>query len=285
MSGLFTDIQEPENQTQDLEQPQEPQDLEQPQEPQELDQPQEPQESDQSQEKVRPNWVAKNFWDDEKKEIKIETLSKSYNNLRREFNKKNNDKSGRTFEDYVTRDFSEQEEVKKIGIDDPVLRLAVDTARETGLGVKRAQTFISEFLKKIDTLPNQVLSTDEELKKLGDNGEFIVLSTKNWVDSLYKEGEINEEIYNTLNDLGQTAAGVRVLDLFRKRSGERDIPIASDFKNDNFTSKEDWYRMKYDTHKLEGETEQQFEDRMYKLGEKLFGKGPHFDGAGLGIDG
>ena len=236
-------------------------------------------------EKTKPEWVAENFWDVDKKEVKVETLSKSYNDLRKEFNKQNNDKPGKLPEDYTTKDFMEREEVKKLGNDDPVLKLAVETAKNVGLGVKKGQNFISEFLKNIDSLPSQIVNTEEELKKLGDNGAYIVLSTKQWVETLYKEGEVNKDIYESLNELGQTAAGVKILDVFRKRSGERDIPVENDFKNDNFISQKEWYTMQYDTHKLTGETREQFEDRMHKLGEKLFGNTPgNFSGAGLGID-
>ncbi len=230
---------------------------------------------------VRPEWLPKNFWNEDTSEANYEQLGNSYNKLRAEFNRKNDDKAGETLDEYSSEEF-----LTKVGIkaDDQALTAALEVASDLGMGVKQTQSFISTYMDKIkDILPTPV-DQKAELDKLGKNGPHVVAGLKVWVDGLKNKGHLNDDSYQALMDVGKTAAGVKALDSLRRQTGVTNIPTGEAITGTSHMSAQDWYAATYETHKDAGESKQAYDVRMGELGKIIFGEGHGtFDGAGFGV--
>lgn len=240
---------------------------------------------------VKPDYVPENFWDSKKGEVNIEALSKSYSDLRKAFNKNNNDndKPGETIEDYFNEKYFDEDgkfKSEKISLDkeDPSLKAVYEVAKETGMGIKQTNDFINNYIEKVSDLLPQTINTEEEIKKLGNNGEKVVSGIKIWIDGMLKNGEVTEDVYSEILALGKTAAGIKALDVLRQKSGELSLPIGEALSGSTHMSIDDWYSATYETHAEPGESRQAFQERMHELGKKLIGTGHGtYSGSGKGI--
>lgn len=232
---------------------------------------------------VRPEFLDEQFWDAEKGEANVETLSKSYKDLRTEFNKRNDDTIGETVEDYGTEEFYTLDGMEGMK-EDPVMQLALVQAQEAGMGVKQAQTFISKFMVGLTEFAPQPVDLNAEIEKLGKNGRHMVSGLKTWVDGMKNQGDINDEVHSEILKLGASAAGIRALDVLRQKSGVMNIPTGTAVHGTTHMSSEDWYSATFETHAEAGETRDSYEMRMSKAGETIFGTGHGtFDGSGHGV--
>jgi len=238
---------------------------------------------------VRPDYIPENFWNAESGEVNTEGLAKSYAELRKAFNEKNNDKAGEKVEDYFSEEFytedgmfkSEKVEISK---DDPAIKAAYEAAKNAGMGVKQANEFISQFVAGMETnLPPKV-DVQAELAKLGENAEKTVSGLKTWVDGMLNNKDIDAEVHAAMLDLGKTAAGIKALDVLRQKTGEMSLPIGEAMTGTTHMSLNDWYTATYESHGEAGESRQAFQERMHELGKKLIGQGHGtYNGAGFGV--
>jgi len=234
---------------------------------------------------VRPDYIDEQFWDADKGEVNAEGLAKSYKELRNKFNERNNDKVGETVEDYATEDFFSQEGMKGMK-DDPAMQMALNAAKEAGMGVKQAQGFISKFMEGMSEFAPQPVDVQAELASLGKNGPHIVSGLKTWIDGMKSHGDLNDEVHAELLKLGSTAAGIKALDVLRQKSGEMNIPTGNAVSGTTHMSAQDWYSATYETHGEGGESRDAYNVRMRELGKTIFGEGHGtFNGSGLGIGG
>ena len=239
----------------------------------------------------KPDWLPENFWNEKEGKINIEGLSKSYKDLRKAFNDRNNDPSSDHLSDYMADKFFDEDGFYKhdnpdlkFSKDDEILREAFKTAQEAGMGIKQSHFFINKFLESIkDTLPPQI-TYDEEVKKLGKNGIHIIQGVKKWVDGLEDQGSINKEVKEELYKLGKTAAGVQALNVLRQRTGEQPLPTADVVSGSLLMSADDWYSATYETHGEAGESRAEYDQRMHEVAKKIFGTDrTGFTGSGLGM--
>lgn len=239
---------------------------------------------------VRPDYVPENFWDAEKGEVNIKGLTKSYAELRKAFNDKNNDKAGESVEDYISDEFYNEEgkfktDKMELSKDDPALKAAYEAAKNAGMGVKQANQFISNFVEGMSEYAPKPVNIQEELGKLGENGGKLVSGLKVWVDGMLKNGDIVEDVHTELLNLGKTAAGIKALDTLRQKSGELTLPTGEALSGSLHMTLEDWYSAKYETHAEAGESRAAFDERMHVLGQKLIGSGyGTYNGAGVGFN-
>lgn len=239
---------------------------------------------------TRPEWLDEQFWDDDQGEGNYEKLSKSYSDLRKAFNDKNNDASSDKVEDYITDDMFNEEgnynvEGYNVPKDDPGLAAAFNAAKEAGLGIKQAQTFIGNFLEQAKDFAPQApeLDVDAEMAKLGSNAAHVVGGIKTWVDGMQNSGQINDEVHAEILKLGATANGIKALDILRTKTGEMAMPTGQAITGSSTMSAEDWYAATYETHADAGESRDRYNTRMHEAGQKIFGGGSAgFNGAGLG---
>lgn len=237
----------------------------------------------------RPEWLPENFWDAEKGEPNVQGMAKSYSELRKAFNEKNNDKPGKEVSDYMSEEFYDEEgnfkvEGVELNKEDPVLQKAYEIAKDMGMGVKQANEFISKFAGNMTEFIPEGIDPEAELAKLGENGESIVTGLKTWVDGMKNNGEMDDEVYNAVLELGKTAAGIKALEVLRSKTGELAPPIGESLSGSTHMSLQDWYNATYETHAEAGESKEAFRQRMSDLGRKLIGNGHGtFDGSGFGI--
>lgn len=237
----------------------------------------------------RPEWLPENFWDKEKGEPNVEGMAKSYAELRKAFNERNNDKPGEEASAYAAEEFFDEEgnfksETIKVAKDDPALMKAYEAAKEAGLGVKQANAFIDKFLGGMADFMPEPVDPQAELEKLGENGPAVVSGLKTWVDGMKNSGEINDDVHSAIMELGKTAAGIKALDVLRSKTGEMSLPIGEALSGSSHMSLQEWYSATYETHAEAGESRADFQKRMSDLGRKLIGNGHGtFSGSGFGI--
>ena len=231
---------------------------------------------------VRPEYLDEQFWDADKGEAKVEGLAKSYKDLRTEFNKRNDDKVGESIEDYATDEFFESEGMQGMK-DDPAMNMALEAAKDAGMGVKQAQAFINKFMSGMGEIAPPTVNVQDELAKLGKNGAHMVSGLKTWIDGMKSHGEINDEVHGEILKLGATAAGVKALDVLRQKSGVLNIPTGEAVSGTSHLSAQDWYSATYETHAEGGESMNAYNVRMHEMGKTIFGEGEGtFVGKGLG---
>lgn len=231
---------------------------------------------------VKPDDLAEQFWNSEKGEADYNGLTKSYNDLRTEFNRRNEDKVGETVEEYGTEEFYAQEGMTGMQ-EDPAMQLALASAQESGMGVKQAQAFISKFMTGMTEFQPAPVDVQAEIEKLGKNGKHMISGLKTWVDGMKNQGDINDEVHSEILKLGATAAGIKALDVLRQKSGTMNIPTGNALVGTSHMSSEDWYAATFETHAEAGETRDSYNVRMRTAGETIFGTGQGtFNGSGLG---
>lgn len=230
----------------------------------------------------RPDYIDEQFWDAEKGEVNSEGLAKSYKELRNKFNEKNNDKVGESTEDYLTDDFMSQEGIEGMK-EDPAFQMALEAAKDAGLGVKQAQAFIGKFMAGIGEFAPATVDVQAELGKLGKNGPHIVSGLKTWIDGMKNHGDINDEVHAEILKLGTTAAGIKALDVLRQKAGVMNIPTGDAVHGTTHMSAQDWYAATFETHAEAGESKSAYDVRMREIGKTIFGEGQGtFNGAGYG---
>lgn len=231
----------------------------------------------------RPEYIDEQFWNAEKGEVNAEGLAKSYKELRKAFNEKNNDKVGESELDYATEEFMAQEGMSGMK-DDPAFNMALKAAKEAGLGVKQAQAFIGKFMAGMGEFAPPTVDVQAELGKLGKNGAHIVSGLKTWIDGMKTHGDINDEVHAEILKLGSTAAGIKALDVLRQKAGVMNIPAGEAVHGTSHMSAQDWYAATYETHAEAGESKDAYNVRMREIGKTIFGEGQGtFNGAGFGV--
>lgn len=237
----------------------------------------------------RPEWCPENFWKDGAADA--EAMAKSYSELRKAFNEKNNDKIGDSVEDYMAEEyFTEQGNYKADGLvvpkDDPMLKAAFEAAKEAGLGIKATNEFVAKFMGKAGELAPPPIDVEAEVKSLGKNGPHIIQGLKTWIDGMESNGDITADVKAKLIALGSDAAGIKALDFLRSKTGEQGIPTGNAVTTGHLMTANDWYKATFETHAEPGESREQYDARMRAVGAKIFGTGHgSFNGSGLGIGG
>lgn len=215
----------------------------------------------------RPDGIPEQFWDTKTGTVRTEALAKSYSSLRNKFNLTNNDKPGKSPDDYMTEGIT----TKLAGLKDrPEVKAALQAAKDAGLGVKQAEQFIDTF---IENLPKpKELNVKEELQALGKNGMTTIKAVKTWLDAMVRDDELSQESYDALASLGETANGIKALNLMRQKSMEMQIPTGTSMGSNIEMGKDEWYQATYKTHAMTGETEADYNDRMHNIGKKIFNR-------------
>lgn len=242
----------------------------------------------------RPEWLQEQFWDKRAGRADIRKLSKSYDDLRAAFNKKNDDIKPDHLDNYVNDEFYDENGNMKfenssyqLNKEDEGLQAAYKVAYDMGLGVRETNQFINRFLVEIESsgLIPEPFDAKKEMEKLGHNGKFLVDGVGQWVEGLGSKSEIDESQKKALLMLGSTADGILALDYFRKKLQGEQIPARGDETiGEEKMTKEEWYNATYEKDKLDGENQTDFKKRMHAIAKQLFGdESKPFDGAGYQV--
>lgn len=191
----------------------------------------------------RPEFVPEQFWDMEKKEVKLEELTKSYAEVRNENNKLLQVGGGKpleTPEEYIKdfvpptrsrpgKDGAEGDPLDRfeegLTAQDPAFLAAAKAAKNASLSKKQFDEFIYSFMEESNNFLPKPLNEEEELESLGPDGINMVKVNANWINSMKTHGVLNQDQYDLLLDFGKTALGVELTNALRTNSGEKPIPL------------------------------------------------------------
>tara|TARA_R100000951_G_scaffold9115_1_gene8176 strand:- start:14688 stop:15530 length:843 start_codon:yes stop_codon:yes gene_type:complete len=176
----------------------------------------------------KPENVIDAHWDKDKGEIKIDELSKSYQELRNKMatGKHKPPKDGQYKTDFV----------EGLEPDDPMMTDFVEIAKENNMSQELLEQLTGFYLKSQEGLEEQIgFKQEEELKKLGNNSEAIIKSTNNWLGKFQTSGTLAKEEVEAIANASTNAAFISGLNKIRRSYGEQTIPTANTQEVDTTT--------------------------------------------------
>lgn len=179
---------------------------------------------------TKPDYIADNFWDADKGEVKLEELAKSQKDLRQKITK-GDDKAPANAEDYKLEipDDLKQTEARALidGQDDPLVRWFRALAVEEKFSEATAAKLYSGFLRVAGDLMPAPIDPKVVVKNLGENGLGILKDTKVFSDNLLKLGVLNELEHGAMMSWFQDETDIRAFQKMREFYGEKAPPMAA----------------------------------------------------------
>lgn len=190
----------------------------------------------------RPAYIAEQFWDVEKGTLKDEALANSYNELRNKFNKLSQDKGGKApekAEDYLVdykpphrarpsdgqKDGDLLDRYGELDPKDPVFVAMANFAKKGGMSPADFNDGMQELMETLHPILPEVFNPAKEKALLGEGAEQMIKTNRGWIDTLARNGVVNEDEFNLLLGFGATALGVQLTNKLRLNSGEKPIPV------------------------------------------------------------
>jgi len=189
----------------------------------------------------RPEYISEQFWDLEKGTLKDEALAASYNELRMEFNKLSQEKGQEgpeKAEDYLVdykpphrsrpsgdqKDGDVLDRYGDLDPKDPVFAAMANFAKKGNMSPADFTDGMQELMETLHPLLPEVFNPEKEKALLGEGAEHMIQTNRSWIDTLARNGVVNEDEFNLLLGFGGTALGVQLTNKLRLNSGERSIP-------------------------------------------------------------
>ena len=109
--------------------------------------------------------------------------------------------------------------------DDPLLKDFTDFARENGFTQDQFDQITGMFRQHAgEMFETMELNAQQEMDKLGKNGDKIIKAVSQYISKLSSSGVLNEDETNALIDAANNADVVRAINKLREANGERSIP-------------------------------------------------------------
>lgn len=189
----------------------------------------------------RPSYIAEQFWDNDNGKLKDQALANSYNELRKEFNKLSQgkvDKAPEKAEDYLvdykpphrsrpTGDQKDGDLLDKFGnldSSDPVFIAMSRAAKQANISTGQFNDLMQVVMEELHPIIPEVFDAEKEKELLGDGANNIIQTNRDWINTLARNGVVNEDEFNLLLGFGATALGVQLTNKLRLNSGEKPIP-------------------------------------------------------------
>ena len=155
----------------------------------------------------RPEYVPEKFWDAEKGEARLQTFGESYTQLEQKFHSKMDDLRAEVKAESLANrpenasDYTLPElEGVEFHDGDPLLSFWREQAHGMGMDNDGFQAGIKSYVEAMQaSAPN----VDQELAKLGEDGQTRIDAINAWADA-----KLTEDTKNALNALATTAEGV-----------------------------------------------------------------------------
>ena len=192
----------------------------------------------------RPEDLPSQFWDEENGTFKANDLFDEYKkekkialDLRQKISK-GQPKPPESPESYQINHEKISEELGyEIPEDDAGIAIFKKVAFENGLDQDKFENILTGYMKEIMNHPDsggeesnemsqeqQAAYQKEELGKLGGNAEGIIKGIKNWNQQLFYDGVFSEDDLKVAQNMGFSAAEIRVLNKYRESAGNLSIP-------------------------------------------------------------
>jgi len=241
----------------------------------------------------RPAYIAEQFWDTEKGTLKDEALASSYNDLRKEFTKLSQEKGGETpekAEDYLvdykpphrsrpTGDQKDGDPLDRFGemdAGDPVFVAMSKAAKSANLSSGQFNDLMQVAMEELHPILPEVFNPEKEKGLLGEGAEHMIKTNRDWIDTLARNGVVNEDEFNLLLNFGGTALGVQLTNKLRLNSGERPIPtkLNGNANKGRKTPDECQAMMADDRYHLDGPAGDAYRSEVEKAFAETFGTNP-----------
>lgn len=193
----------------------------------------------------KPDFIPDDAWDVEKNEIKADVLqdefrkaNKRITDLRKKLGKKGS--VPKDVESYKNPEFEVGSAQAKMLEDDsglvPVFR---EAALKHGLSQDQFEGVIQDTLGWLAENQEKIIEGnnlsdeqkqayfDEEISKLGTNGNRLINTIAGWKNGLEKEGYLSESDVKTIGWWTSNADGIKLLNKLRVRMGGEEIPMES----------------------------------------------------------
>ncbi len=189
----------------------------------------------------RPEYIAEQFWNTESGTPKVEELSKSYNELRNQNNKLMAEKgkgapeeAGEYLKDYKpphrSRPSGDQKEgdvldrFGELDAGDPVFVAISKFAKNGNMSKGQFDDGMQTLMEELHGILPEPFNPEKEKGLLGEGAEQMIKTNRSWIDTLARNGVVNEDEFNLLLGFGSTALGVQLTNKLRLNSGEKPIP-------------------------------------------------------------
>jgi len=241
----------------------------------------------------RPAYISEQFWDTENGTLKGEDLANSYNLLRKEFNNLSQDKGGKApekAEDYLvdykpphrsrpTGDQKDGDPLDRFGeldAGDPVFIAMSKAAKHANISSGQFNDLMQVVMEELHPLLPEVFNPEKEKELLGEGAEHTIKTNRDWIDTLARNGVVNEDEFNLLLGFGGTALGVQLTNKLRLNSGEKPIPtkLNGNANTGRKTPDECQAMMDDERYRLDGASGDAYRAEVTKAFAETFGTDP-----------
>lgn len=190
----------------------------------------------------KPEGLAEDFWDAEKKTIKVDDLHRKYLEAEtrakglRDKLAKGEQKPPKDIKEYIVEASDKGKAILKD--DDPLVEGGRKIAQELGMSKEMFAKFmgkmtdiVAENFEKFgqpkDPDPVDIKARQEvEFAKIGGNGKAVAKAVLSWANGLMQSGQLSETEFKTFQGFAQTGEDIRVLNKLRVlATGKADIPM------------------------------------------------------------
>ena len=170
-------------------------------------------EEDNTKKAERPDFVPEKFWDKDKGEVRQQEAFKSLGELE----KKLSQGKHKAPEEY------DYEVLDKNGWtkDDPVVEKFTVWSKENNI----SQENFDQLVKQVIEIAGQgtaqeEINSQEELKKLGNNGTAVIKQNLEWIDGKVQDGVFTKEEAEVMDTWGNTALGIKLISKIKNLTGD-----------------------------------------------------------------
>jgi hypothetical protein len=183
----------------------------------------------------RPEGLPDQFWDAEKKEVRLAALVKAANDMRARLARGGEEAPPASADGYALPAVEGLPKELVPPNDDPVWSAVRKAAHEAGLTQKQLEAVARPYLAAVAEQAKQrqpateqdaAAAYEAELARLGPQGRQVVHEVGAWLSGLVARGVMTGEEYAALQGIS-TAEGVRALAKLRSMAGEKPIPLSA----------------------------------------------------------
>lgn len=229
----------------------------------------------------RPKGLADKFWNAKEKTINVDALLKAQRDGEKLIGDLKRQKGGgevpETEAGYFEKGVTVPDDADRftgLTVDDPGVKAWAATCKKHGVGKELANSLFSDMLVQMNEHAAVPIDPEQEMASLGKGGPALVDGLFVWLEGMERAGDLSEDDLIVVDQMSQTANGIRLLAKFRNMSGEKPIPVTPG-SGTRGMSQEQWH----------DEYKKAVAAKDYKRQEELDAMGEQINGTEPGISG
>ena len=170
----------------------------------------------------RPDNIPEKFWDKEKGEPRLNDAFKSISELE----KKLSQGKHKAPEEYDYEILDKNGWTK----DDPVVGKFTEWSKQNNISQDNFNELVTQVIEIAGQGEEQEkINSEEELKKLGNNGKAVIKQNLDWIEGKVNQGVFTKEEAEIMDNWGNTAQGIKLISKIKNLSGDLSpIPLVDD---------------------------------------------------------